>query len=167
MTKSFTSIIAFLIFLHGVVFAQTKAKEKNETEVMEIEKFAIKYEPKGGKNIKVPKVPVLSEAMKKTLFKAYNSDSASVNKYLTLILLKLYKYHLKCCQQSYGYDTYEGGDKEKQPILFLYFRFNKLMPAETFEVGSYLPFDLVEKNQALSQYEPIAREVQQIKSIKK
>lgn len=72
------------------------AKEESTEETELFKQAALSYEPSG---IELGFTDFISQA---DLERAISEPSPEANQYASLVLLKLYNYHLSCCNQSYN-----------------------------------------------------------------
>jgi hypothetical protein len=97
------------------------------------------------------------------------SDTLSHKKYLTIILLKLYLDHLRCCHQSYEIRENPSGpiDSAADPLLY---EFN--LATKMFNINEYHEFissgiadTYVESHQELLKYPEIKEVMEKIKPV--
>lgn len=99
-----------------------------------------------------------------------HSDSASHKRYLTVVFLKLYLDHLRCCHQSYEVRNKIGGsiDSLADPLVYEYnlatglFDMNK--PIEFINSG--IGETYVKKNRQLAEYPEIKELLNRMKPVK-
>ncbi|HMU45556.1 MAG TPA: hypothetical protein PKC72_04260 [Chitinophagaceae bacterium] len=121
----------------------------------------------GGKIIRVPEVP---DSIGKSIKALRQSSNNEFEKYLTLVLLKIYRCHLTCCNQGYelrNRTSAVGIDSIADPLLF---EFN--LVAKTFDnnkpiefINSAIAFSWVQENKKLLDYNKLKSEYDKIKKI--
>jgi hypothetical protein len=100
----------------------------NKTSLRIASDFAIKYQPDSFPYDHVAKLKDVPDRVVQAFKKLRVLDSASCGRYLTLIYLKLYLDHLRCCHQSYEVRNKFalGIDSVADPLLFEYVQLTKL-----------------------------------------
>jgi hypothetical protein len=90
--------------------------------------FAIKYQPDSFAYAKIAKLKDVPDSVVQAFKNLRVVDSASCGRYLTLIYLKLYLDHLRCCHQSYEVRNKFGPniDSVADPLLLEYVRLTKI-----------------------------------------
>ncbi len=122
-----------------------------------VKKYAETYEPKPAKGTVIPSPPEPSEKVLQVISNLKNSDSKEYEKYIVLIFLRLYRFHIENFKQSY-----ELG--RENPLTKEFFRIIKSKDFEKAELmPSYLAENYVEENVELLKYDLIEKEMKRIK----
>lgn len=150
-------------FVLGLFFGCTGIQNTsidNNSSIKILKRYAEKYNPKTQKNKAPNQLPLCSEKLKKAIFRA-DSDG---EKYLTLIILKLYKTHLECCNQAYELRRENEFENLENPILIAFLKITKLdNPSKNMEfIPSSISYDWVMKNKYLYEYFPINQTIKEI-----
>ena len=123
--------------------------------------FAESYSPKNKINESPDMLPKVSQEIKTAIYEA----GPLGEKYLTLILLKLYVAHLKCCNQSYELRPDTELDSISNPILDEFIKITRLYdlkkPIEF--IPSSIAYDWVSKHSDLNKYSAINKEMKKFK----
>ena len=114
-----TFIYLLLTFFSTSVEAQNSSANK-------LEKFACEYRPPLTVNVGVNKLPYVNKDLLGAINNLMINDTAMCEKYLSLILLKLYKSHLNCCHQSYDLKTGRAIDSLNNPIVFAFIKCTRM-----------------------------------------
>lgn len=135
-----------------------------------LKKFAESFNPSGKRNEKPDTLPSVSKEIKDVISKLHNDQYSEGEKYIVLIILKLHRSHLECCNQTYelrqkyGNYTIEG---ITSPILQEFLRFTKNY--KNNELIEFLPssiaYNWIEKNGNIFKYELITEEFKKIKAL--
>lgn len=148
---------------------QVKKHQNNNSRAIEVLKeFAEYYHPNNKVNEPPDKLPTLTEDIKNSIYETRQSDSSAYQRYITLIILKLYRSHLECCNQTYELRQDFKLDSMQTPILFAFLDFTRLYdisrPIEF--IPSSIAYKWVQERPTLLNYPPIQEEVEKIKKRK-
>jgi len=128
-----------------------------EGELRKLKVFAESYQPRSGREA-IPSPPILNDDLALILAKAADSNSREHEKYLVLIYLRLYRFHLENFKQSYDLGRTNPLTKE----------FYRLVGKNDFETAefnpSYLAAKYVEANPELMTFKLIDGIWKKIKS---
>lgn len=158
-----------LLLYFGFILNSCNAKQyinKQDTDAVRVLKtFAENYKPNNKVNESPAALPIVTEELKSAI---YQADSVG-EKYLTLILLKLYKAHLECCNQSYELRPDSELDIISNPILDEFLKTTKLYNSKkSIEfIPSSIVYEWIIKHPYLCEYSPINKEMKAIKKLKK
>ncbi len=115
-------------------------------------------------------LPVPSDAIVKALKKSYKKDKKEVEKYVVLVMLKLYAEQVRCCHKAFQIWG-DGCTEDKEPLTYYYLKItNECNPDKK---NACLPFKSsmsylwVMKNSSLLDYAPIKAEMDYITALKK
>lgn len=136
-----------------------------KTDSNKIKIFAENY----NSNQQLPAViPVLTTDLKNSLASMYELDRVACEKYVTLILLKVYKSHIKYGHQSYDLREKGYGLIENEILIVFLKITDNYFPQEHIEfLPSSISYKWVRKNRKLLKYEPIKQEYKEIKKLKR
>jgi len=146
--------------------AQTQLSEKtpknlqftqsNPTDVAVIKKFAESYEPKFTKQAVIPSPPEPNEEVVQAIANLKNSKTREYEKYIVLIYLRLYRFHIENFKQSYEL----GRDNSLTKEFFRIIQSHDYQKAEF--MPSYLAQNYVQENSELLKYNLIEKEMNRI-----
>ncbi len=123
-------------------------------------------------NVAMP--PLMDTLLSRTINYIWLRDSSEVEKFIAVILLKLYKSHLVCCKQSYDIRPNGAYSKMSNPIFYYFTRLAGLCDLSKGDMIDYINcgpitsniiFDYVSDNKRLLKYKPILKEYNQITDI--
>ncbi len=130
--------------------------QTNSTDVYIFRDYAESYEPKSTKRQAIPYPPALEGKVSQAISNLANSQSREHEKYVVLVFLRLYRFHIENFKQSYEL----GRDN---PLTKEFFRLageDNYQKAEF--MPSYLASNYVEKNPELLKYPLIEKEMKRI-----
>ena len=151
----------FILIILGITVSNpTNANNEimnQDTSKIDLPKFfAENYKPNNFHNTSPDELPVVSNEIRTAIYQ----NEVRSEKYLTLIILKLYRAHLECCNQSYELRKGYKLDSLDTPILFEFIKITKIYdlnnPIEF--IPSSIAYNLVNKNKELLKYPPIKKE---------
>ncbi len=167
----FLSVMAFVFILCACQDPSTERKEMDpadaENNLRLVKNFAEGFVP-DTTSLVMDRVHHFPDSVV-AAFKSLRADRSNMEKYLTLLYLKIYRGHLQCCHQSYELrKNVSGGiDSLSDPLLYEYnfiTRFyNSNKPIEM--IGSGLADVWVEHNRRLLKDPQIKKEYDIIKTI--
>ncbi len=118
----------------------------------------------------IPDVPIFNKQERKIILRAFSINTKESERYVFLILLKVYKAQLKCCNMSYNLAD-KGYSKKHNLIVYLYIKIthvcNLKSEMECSYISSALPFTYAKTNSYLLSYSPIKKEIDEIEMIYK
>jgi hypothetical protein len=157
--------IPFCFIPIGCKMIQEQRTTDNNKELVELKVFAENYQPSNEKNKGPDKLPEVNERIKDIILNIEEKHYDESEKHLTLIILKLYRSHLECCNQSYELRNNFILNKEEQPILYKYLIITEEIAVEGFIefIPSSIAYDWVTKKPELLIYEPIKVEFERIR----
>lgn len=124
-------------------------------EIKALKKFAESYQPRSGREV-IPSPPVPSERIAHIIEKAANANSREHEKYVVLIFIRIWRFHLDNFRQGY-----ELG--RTNPLTREFYRLIGRNDFETREANhSSLADDYVETKLELRQYALIDAEMRRI-----
>lgn len=130
--------------------------------------FAENYSPSKEKGEIYPSLPNIDSSVRKAI---YSLDKAS-EKYLTLILLKLYHSQLKCCNQSYELRKNNAFqiDSLRDPLIYEFVKITNLYPLNTSRemlIHSGIGYEWVKKHPEILKYKPVGEAYLEIRKLSK
>lgn len=135
-----------------------------------VRKFSESYDPKTNSKTEIPFLKNIPENIAYSIKRLRINGNEEYIKHLTLILVKLYKEHLKCCHQGYELRnkvSIVGIDSIADPLLFEFNLVSKIFdnkkPIEF--INSAIAFSWVEQNKQLLDYKKLKSEYDKIKKI--
>lgn len=166
--------LLLLLFIHYNFIGNANSQEINKQKVnvlnyIEAYKFS-EAKPTDIVNFRFPKLPELDSIQTKELFKYYKLDFEKTSRTITLVLLRYYRAHLKCCNQSFDLAVGQTEvDSLKEPLIYLYLNFsNQYTPENLFGgIGSGNPYTWVKKNHKWPSSKSIVREIIKIDKLEK
>ncbi len=133
-----------------------ESRAVSETEPILLKSFATSYEPKSGKEGVIPFAPQLNSDIKMEISRFAKSGTRKHEKFVVLIFLKLYRFHLENFNQSYELGRENELTKE----------FYRLIGRSDYEraelMSSYLAYKYAVSNPGLLEYSEIKREIDRI-----
>ncbi|KJS05177.1 MAG: hypothetical protein VR77_09260 [Flavobacteriales bacterium BRH_c54] len=155
-----------MIFLNCSNTQGVKNQEENNA-VDKLQKMALEYTPiNSGKPSQLPEI---DSEQKKYIINAVSIDKNASEQYITLIILKLYRSHLECCNQAYEIRKTNIIDKEEQPLLYQFIILSNIIDVN--EIKEFLPssigYDFVMEKPSLRKYKAIDNEMNTINRILK
>jgi hypothetical protein len=165
--KVFICSLCF-VGLESVAQIEGIIPQKNQTEPLSFVKtFSKQFNPKSDSTHRVPALPMLTEDERNQLILAFKKDKKISGRCLTLMMLKLYYSHIKCCNQSYMLSAGETTiDSVKQPILYRYLNYSgQYKPEVIYELTSRVAYDWVQKHPDEESFKPIKKEMGNIKKL--
>lgn len=157
-----------IIFLCGslCVFAQ------KDSCVLKFQKIAEEFNPiyTEGDSSKIPDVPIFTKQERRIIIKAYETNKKEAQKYVMLILLKVYKAQLNCCKMGYNLAD-NGFSKDYNTIVYLFIKMTNFCKIESEMECSYIssaiPYNLTNNNPDFLMYKPIKKEIEEIENLDK
>lgn len=156
------NLVLYLGLIYNSSCIATYQKDTDARKILKT--FAENYEPKNKINQPPDMLPKVSESIKKAI---YEADTAG-EKYLTLIILKLYRAHLECCNQSYELRPDSELNIVSNPILNEFLKITKQYSSTKYIefIPSSIAYEWTVKHPYLSEYDDINREIAKIKKLK-
>jgi hypothetical protein len=125
-----------------------------------VRRYAEAYEPKSLKDVRVPSPPYLDGDVLRALKGLADSHSREHEKYIVLIFLRIYRFHLEHFHQSYDLSEGYASQPDVNPLTAEFFR---LISYQRHEADlSIVAADWVAKNPDLLEYPLIRREMVRI-----
>jgi len=158
------NLLFYLGFSLNSCIAKQYISTQDSNAVKILKKFAENYHPNNKVNELPEMLPIIALEIKNSIYQADSSGE----QYLTLILLKLYKVHLECCNQSYELRPDSELDTISNPILDEFLKITQLYDSKkTIEfIPSSIAYDWIIKHPYLCKYSPINIEMNEIKKLK-
>lgn len=128
----------------------------NPADIPLLKDYAESYEPKSTKRQVIPEAPELEGKVLQAVSNLSSSQSREHEKYVVLIFLRLYRFHIENFKQSYEL----GRDNFLTKEFFRLTGENDYQKAEF--MPSYLASNYVEKNTELLKYPLIEKEMKRI-----
>jgi hypothetical protein len=164
-------ILLILIYAINVeLFSQVNVF--NDSIIEQVRKYSEYYDPLYSNkkdSFFIPDIPVLNEQMKEVLIKAYKIDSIKTGKYISLIVLKVFRAQIELCEQTYRF--FDGNNSY---ISYLFLKYSCLCdiddPQEIMYCGLVSLFDgcsWIEKQKILMKYDKIQIEMIKIRALNK
>jgi hypothetical protein len=114
---------------------------------------------------KVPDVPIFDKVQREIILKAYRKNRKETEKYVMLILLKVYKAQLICCKMGFNLSD-NGFARDYNTIVFLFIQFTKFCniksELECTYISSAIVYSWVSEHDQYLNYEPIKKELAEI-----
>jgi len=129
---------------------------ENSQDVAIVKKFAESYEPKSTNQSVIPSPPEPSEKVLQSILNLENNKSREHEKYVVLVFLRLYRFHIENFKQSYEL----GRDNLLTKEFFRIIQSNDYQKAEL--MPSYLAHTYVKENAELLKYNLIEKEMERI-----
>lgn len=141
-------------------------RQEGKSSLERLRLFAIGYKPYGEPPQQIPSI---SEELRMDIVESIKADPIASEKYLTLILLKLYNAHLECCNQSYELRKNFTLDSLQTPILYWFLEITEIYEADKMIefIPSSIAYEWVVKNPKLIEDKFIKHEIKLIKKKKK
>ena len=135
--------------------APAQASVLDADEITSLKKFAESYQPKRGREV-IPSPPVPSERISQIIAKAANANSREHEKYVVLIFIRIWRFHLENFRKGY-----ELG--RTNPLTREFYRLIGRNDFETREANhASLAEEYVERKPELRQYASIDAEMRRI-----
>ena len=149
-----------------------KSSELNSEKSLDIfTEFALNYSPTRKPNSGVAMLPEPSDSALRAIEILKTSHPKELEKYLTLIFVKLYSAHLECCHQSYEIrrQPLGGLDRDKDPLVC---EFNDLTKQFADKkrvefISSSIAYDYVSSHIYLLDFKPIKKHIEVIEQVHK
>lgn len=146
---------------NGVSLTQTSyAINPNDLET--VKKYAESYEPKSTKNQAIPSPPYPNEKVMKAINALSSNQSREHERYIILIFLRIYRFHLEHFQQSY-----DLVDIPENSLTNEFYRLIGVDPHKEEMTLSSLAPNWVRGNPKLLEYDLIKKEMTRIDNASK
>lgn len=167
--------ITFFVIFSLNFFSFQNCKNKNiltsqkSKKILELKEFAERYKAENNEFNNHLQLPEIDSNLAKIILIECDSMKRDCEKYLTLIILKMYKAHLKCCNQTYEIRNKLSFNREEQPILYQFLKITGIYDPNIFVefIPSSISYQWVKNNQELMKYKPIRSEIREIERILK
>ena len=166
-----TSCILVLLIIfsscNGSNSAQSIEKQDKSSITNRLQKFAEDYTPRNTHNVGPDKVPKITDKIRAIIYTRDSSTILENEKYITLILLKLYRSHLECCNQSYELREINKLDSLDTPIIYAFLRYTNLydLRKPIKFIPSSISYEWIKRKPILLDYEPIKNETVRIEEL--
>lgn len=168
--KRFRPTYIYIVFLissscSGNIGVNISKLGQDSTSREQLRIFAEEYLPRTTPNLGPDKLPEISQELRGLIYTLDEVEKSNNEKYIVLIVLKLYHSHLECCNQSYELRVGGQLDSLRTPILYAFLQYTgqyDLGKAIKF-IPSSISYDWVKQNSVLSDFRPIAKEIGRIK----
>ncbi len=111
------------------------------------------------------RLPIINNNIKNDIINLRYSDKHELEKYISLVLLKVYKSHLICCSQGYDIGSgYHDQDSLFRPLQYEFYKFSEYKRHEGLHSG--VIYEWVQKNNSLLADSLIQNEINEIDKIK-
>lgn len=148
--------ILLTALLSQVSFGQNK-------DLIIVRNFAEQYNPSFESNMGVPALGNIKNEVINAIKELRGASKVELEKYLTLIFIKLYRAHLECCHQSFELRLSDKTyiDQNQDPLLYEFnliikmFKQNEMIPF----ISSRISYDYVMSHSYLLEYNKIKSEI--------
>lgn len=131
-----------------------------------VRNFAERYTPSVESNNGVPVFGYIKNEVINAFNELRGTNKVELEKYLTLIFIKLYRAHLQCCHQSYELRISDKPyiDQTQDPLLYEFnlltnmYKQNEIIPF----ISSRMSYDYVKTHSYLLEYNKIKTEIKKI-----
>ena len=136
-------------------------------------RFAEEYKPVSNSKLGIALLANIPDSIVYSYKQLRIHGNNEYGKYLTLVFLKIYRTHLRCCRQGYELRNHiskkENIDSLSDPLLYEFNLISKLFDnSQRIEfINSGIPHIWVEKNKKLLEYDRINKEYKEIEKISK
>lgn len=161
----------FLSFL--ILYCSFCAFGNKDSCLVKFKKIAEEYNPTSkvnGDSSKIPDVPIFTKPQRQIILSAYKTNKEEAEKYVMLILLKVYKAQLSCCKMGYNLSD-NGFSKDYNIIVYLFIKItnfcNMKSKMECSYISSAVTYTWVNSHSQFSSYVPIKRELEEIEILDK
>ncbi len=148
------------IFMLALLFQALCSQSYANTALIDLQYFAESYEPASQENAVIPMPPVPPLGVESALEYMKNTNSRDHEKYVVLIFIKLYRFHIENFHQSY--ELREKWGEVNNPLLSEFCRLGDLNCKDTEFLSSSIAEDWMKKARKYDKYKNIVTELKRI-----
>jgi hypothetical protein len=164
--------IAVMVILNiGELFSQEKVR--NDTIINQIRLYAENYNPlvlARKDTFFIPNIPMPNDKMHAAFIAAYKNNPDDIIKYISLIVLKVYRAQSEYTEMTYNFCEH-GGREDDNVIEYIFLKYSKLCnPDDNLYcdlVHLLYGYEWIKKQKTLMRYDKIKTEIKKIEKLDK